>query len=195
MIANEPVHGRARVIDADGVTVRTWKFADADRPASGCGTARTSRQPRRTTAHTRSGSTASTPPATASCSRPRCWWIARSSTSPGRASRSSPATTRRTASRSSCSARPPCPCRSTAARRSFAEHSWTSPCRKGTWTWSWNGLNGHRELVEPGVYTATVTTTSWVGVSRLTRTVTVLAPWPHPSGRRVADGGLYTGPR
>jgi spore germination protein YaaH/flagellar hook assembly protein FlgD len=47
---------------------------------------------------------------------------------------------------------------------------------KGNWTWSWNGLNGHRELVEPGVYTAAVTTTTALGVSRLTRTVTVEAP-------------------
>ena len=46
----------------------------------------------------------------------------------------------------------------------------------GTWTWSWNGRNGHRELVEPGVYTASVTATSWIGVSRLTRTVTLKAP-------------------
>ncbi|MEX1168633.1 MAG: glycosyl hydrolase family 18 protein [Chloroflexota bacterium] len=50
------------------------------------------------------------------------------------------------------------------------------PLPKGTWTWSWNGLNGHRELVEPGVYTAAVTTTTALGVSRLTRTVTVGAP-------------------
>ena len=47
---------------------------------------------------------------------------------------------------------------------------------RGTWTWSWNGRNGHRELVEPGVYTAAVTATSPIGVSRLTRTVTVRAP-------------------
>jgi len=46
----------------------------------------------------------------------------------------------------------------------------------GTWTWSWNGRNGHRELVEPGVFTASVTATSWIGVSRLTRTVTLRAP-------------------
>jgi spore germination protein YaaH/flagellar hook assembly protein FlgD len=50
------------------------------------------------------------------------------------------------------------------------------PLPKGTWTWSWNGLNGHRELVEPGVYTAAVATTTVLGVSRLTRTVTVGAP-------------------
>ena len=50
------------------------------------------------------------------------------------------------------------------------------PLPDGTWTWSWNGLNGHRELVEPGVYTATVMTTTALGVSRLTRTVTVTAP-------------------
>jgi flagellar hook assembly protein FlgD len=46
---------------------------------------------------------------------------------------------------------------------------------RGTWTWSWNGRNGHRELVAPGVYTASVTATSPIGVSRLTRTVTVKA--------------------
>ncbi len=50
------------------------------------------------------------------------------------------------------------------------------PLPNGVWTWSWNGLNGHRELVAPGVYTATVTTTTALGVSRLTRTVTVSAP-------------------
>ncbi len=50
------------------------------------------------------------------------------------------------------------------------------PMEHGTWTWTWNGLNGHRELVEPGVYTASVTTTTAVGVSHLTRTVTVKAP-------------------
>jgi flagellar hook assembly protein FlgD len=46
----------------------------------------------------------------------------------------------------------------------------------GTWSWSWNGRNGHGELVGPGTYTASVTATSAVGVSRLTRTVTVGAP-------------------
>jgi len=47
---------------------------------------------------------------------------------------------------------------------------------RGTWTWSWNGRNGHREMVGPGVYTASVTATSPIGMSRLTRTVTVKAP-------------------
>ena len=46
---------------------------------------------------------------------------------------------------------------------------------RGTWTWSWNGRNGHKELVAPGVYTASVTATSPIGVSRLTRTITVKA--------------------
>lgn len=46
----------------------------------------------------------------------------------------------------------------------------------GTFSWSWNGRNGHRELVDPGVYTASITTTSAIGVSHLTRTVTVKAP-------------------
>ena len=42
----------------------------------------------------------------------------------------------------------------------------------GTFSWSWNGRNGHRELVQPGVYTASITATSAIGVSHLTRTVT-----------------------
>ncbi len=50
------------------------------------------------------------------------------------------------------------------------------PLPNGTWTWSWNGRNGHKELVEPGVYIATVRTTTALGVSRLTRTVTITAP-------------------
>jgi spore germination protein YaaH/flagellar hook assembly protein FlgD len=50
------------------------------------------------------------------------------------------------------------------------------PLPAGSWTWWWNGLYGHRELVAPGVYTAAVTTTTALGVSRLTRTVTVGAP-------------------
>jgi flagellar hook assembly protein FlgD len=46
----------------------------------------------------------------------------------------------------------------------------------GAYGWAWNGRNGHRELVEPGVYTAAITTTSAIGVSHLTRTVTVKTP-------------------
>ncbi|MBI3749895.1 MAG: hypothetical protein HY262_13785 [Chloroflexi bacterium] len=45
----------------------------------------------------------------------------------------------------------------------------------GSFSWSWNGRNGHRELVPPGVYTASIAATSAIGVSRLTRTVTVKA--------------------
>jgi flagellar hook assembly protein FlgD len=60
----------------------------------------------------------------------------------------------------------------TLVRRALVE----VPLPKGTWTWSWNGLNGHRELVEPGVYTAAVATTTALGVSRLTRTVTITTP-------------------
>lgn len=57
-------------------------------------------------------------------------------------------------------------------RRAWIE----KPFEKGTWTWAWNGRNGHKELVEPGVYTASVVATSAVGTSRLTRTITVKAP-------------------
>jgi spore germination protein YaaH/flagellar hook assembly protein FlgD len=54
---------------------------------------------------------------------------------------------------------------------------WTDKASAGgTFTWSWNGRNGHRELVARGTYTASITATSAIGVSRLTRTVTVRAP-------------------
>ncbi len=57
-------------------------------------------------------------------------------------------------------------------RRIWTDKASTS----GTFSWSWNGRNGHRELVQPGTYTASITATSSIGVSRLTRTVTVKAP-------------------
>jgi flagellar hook assembly protein FlgD len=60
----------------------------------------------------------------------------------------------------------------TLVRRALVE----KPLPNGTWTWSWNGRNGHRELVEPGVYTASVVTTTALGISRLTRTVTITTP-------------------
>ena len=46
----------------------------------------------------------------------------------------------------------------------------------GSFSWSWNGRNGHRELVAPGTYTASITATSAIGASLLTRTVQVRAP-------------------
>ena len=55
-------------------------------------------------------------------------------------------------------------------------HIWTDKLlAAGTFALSWNGRNGHRQLVAPGIYTASVTATSAIGVSRLTRTVTVTA--------------------
>jgi flagellar hook assembly protein FlgD len=59
----------------------------------------------------------------------------------------------------------------------LVRHIWTDKAMAaGTFIWSWNGRNGHRELVQPGVYTASITATSAIGPSRLTRTVTVKAP-------------------
>lgn len=61
--------------------------------------------------------------------------------------------------------------------KTLVRRAWIDkPMEHGTWTWKWNGRNGHGELVAPGVYTASVTTTTSVGVSHLTRTVTVNAP-------------------
>lgn len=45
----------------------------------------------------------------------------------------------------------------------------------GTWTYSWNGRDGHKALVAPGKYTVRVTSTSWIGKSALSRTVSVKA--------------------
>jgi flagellar hook assembly protein FlgD len=59
----------------------------------------------------------------------------------------------------------------------FVRRIWTDKLlARGTWTWSWNGRDGHRELVGPGKYTVRVAATSWIGKSGLTRTVTVKAP-------------------
>jgi flagellar hook assembly protein FlgD len=46
----------------------------------------------------------------------------------------------------------------------------------GTFSWSWNGRDGHRQLVQPGTYRVSISAKSWIGVSTLTRTVTVKAP-------------------
>ena len=175
MTANELVHGRARVIDPHGATVRTWTFADLSASewlwdgtdatgetakdgvysfrldgidAAGNGLVQqTSLLVDRTIAN--------------------ITW-ARKSFKPGLDEKNTielELVRAATVSVSIYNGK-------TLVRRALVD----KPLPKGTWRWAWNGLNGHRELVQPGVYTATVTTTSWVGVSRLTRTVTVKAP-------------------
>ncbi len=175
MTANEPVHGRARIIDAHGVTVRTWPFEDVSGgdwlwDATNAGGERVNDG-----AYTfrldgidaaGNGLVKQTPVLVDRTIANITW--ARKSFKPGLDEKNAievklirPATV----SVSIYSGK-------TLVRRALVD----KPLPKGTWTWSWNGLNGHKDLVEAGVYTATVTTTSWVGVSRLTRTVTVKAP-------------------
>jgi hypothetical protein len=44
----------------------------------------------------------------------------------------------------------------------------------GSYHWTWNGRTAAGVLVSPGLYRAIVTATSWVGVSRSSRPVTVV---------------------
>jgi flagellar hook assembly protein FlgD len=54
---------------------------------------------------------------------------------------------------------------------------WTDKVSKaGSFSWSWNGRDGQRELVQPGTYRVSISAKSWIGVSTLTRTVSVKAP-------------------
>ena len=59
----------------------------------------------------------------------------------------------------------------------FIRRIWTDKAATpGSFNWSWDGRTGHHELVTPGTYRVVMTATSWIGVSTLTRTVTVKAP-------------------
>ena len=59
----------------------------------------------------------------------------------------------------------------------FIRRIWTDrAATAGSFAWTWDGRTGHHELVEPGTYRVSLTATSWIGVSTLTRTVTVKGP-------------------
>ncbi|MGZ8514049.1 MAG: glycosyl hydrolase family 18 protein [Candidatus Limnocylindrales bacterium] len=59
----------------------------------------------------------------------------------------------------------------------FVRRIWTDrAATAGRFAWTWDGRTGHHELVEPGTYRVSLTATSWIGVSTLTRTVTVKGP-------------------
>jgi spore germination protein YaaH/flagellar hook assembly protein FlgD len=175
MTANEPVHGRARVLDAAGTTVRAWKFADLTAGEWQWDATNAAGETVKDGAYTfrldgidaaGNGLVQQTPVLVDRTIANITW--ARKSFKPGLDETNAielKLVRAATVSVSIYNGK-------TLVRRALVD----KPLPKGTWTWAWNGLNGHRELVEPGVYTATVTTTSWVGVSRLTRTVTVKAP-------------------
>lgn len=51
---------------------------------------------------------------------------------------------------------------------------WTAkPLGAATWGWTWDGRNGNGVLVKPGTYSVSVTATSWIGATKLTSPVTV----------------------
>jgi spore germination protein YaaH/flagellar hook assembly protein FlgD len=175
MTASELVHGRARVIDPLGATVRTWTFAELlagewswDATNEVGETVKDGRYTFRLDGVDAAGNgTVEQTPVLVDRTIADITW-ARKSFKPGLDEKNTielKLVRAATVSVSIYNGK-------TLVRRALVDR----PLPKGTWEWAWNGLNGHRELVEPGVYTATVTTTSWVGVSRLTRTVTVKAP-------------------
>jgi flagellar hook assembly protein FlgD len=175
MNSDELVHGRARVLDVAGIAVRTWKFADLAAGKWLWDSTDTDGKLVKDGAYTfrvdgidaaGNGLVQQTPVLVDRTIVNITW--ARTSFKPGLDETNMIELKLLRAATVSVSIYRG----KTLVRRALVD----KPLPKGKWTWAWNGLNGHRELVEPGVYTATVTTTSWVGLSRLTRTVTVKAP-------------------
>jgi flagellar hook assembly protein FlgD len=172
--ASEPVAGRARVMDRNGIAVRTWKFASLSTESwSWDGTDAEGKVVRDGTYAFRldgvdaaGNGTVQQIPVLVDRTIGNITW-AQSSFAPASRRTDRLALTLTRAATVSVSIYQG----KTLVRRAWIEKS----LEKGTWTWSWNGRTGHNELVPPGVYTASVTATSAIGVSRLTRTVTVKA--------------------
>jgi flagellar hook assembly protein FlgD len=175
MTSSEPVTGRARVMDRAGLTVRTWKFTDLTEgawawdgtDASGATVKDGIYSFRLDGVDAAGNGTVQLLPVLVDRTIRNITW-AQKSFKPGEDQKdrlSLELTRAATVSVSIYQGK-------TLVRRVWVDKA----MERGTWTWAWNGRNGHRELVEPGVYTASVTTTTAIGVSHLTRTVTVKAP-------------------
>jgi spore germination protein YaaH/flagellar hook assembly protein FlgD len=175
MTASEPVTGRARVMDRTGATIRTWKYASVaggewrwdGRDETGA-LVRDGRYTFRLDGLDAAGNgTVQLAPVVVDRTIRDITWAARSfRPERGETDRVAVQLTRpATVSLSIYQGK-------TLVRRAWVDKS----LQRGTWTWAWNGRNGHRELVAPGVYTATIVATTGLGVTRLTRTVTVKAP-------------------
>jgi spore germination protein YaaH/flagellar hook assembly protein FlgD len=174
MVASEVVTGRARVLDRSGVTVRTWKFSGLTtgqwawdgKDATGTMVRDGIYVFRLDGVDAAGNGTVLQAPVLVDRTIDNITW-ARSSFKPkaGQTDQLSLKLTRAaTVSVSIYQGK-------TLVRRIWIDKAQA----RGTWTWSWNGRNGHRELVAPGVYTASVTATCAIGVSHLTRTVKVTA--------------------
>lgn len=175
MVSSELVNGRARVLDRKGVTVRTWKFTGLTTGSWTWDGTDAAGKPvpdrfydfRLDAVDPAGNGTVLTLPIVVDRTIVDITWDRRAFT-PADAEKSRLTVKLLRAATVSVSIYSG----KTLVRRALVD----KPLPRGTWTWSWNGLNGHRDLVAPGVYTATVTTTTALGVSRLTRTVTVSAP-------------------
>ena len=175
MVSSEGVSGRARVLDKDGVAVRTWKFSALAAgtwawdgiDAAGKPVADGVYSFRLDGIDAAGNGTVQQMPVLVDRTIANITW-ARSSFKPRLGQKDQLALKLTRAATVSVSIY---------RGKTLVRRIWVDkPMEAGTWTWSWNGRNGHKELVEPGVYTAAVSATSWIGVSRLTRTVTVKAP-------------------
>jgi hypothetical protein len=175
MTSSEPVTGRARVMDKNGVAVRTWKFSAATAGAwtwdGKDGTGKTVADGAYTfrldgVDPAANGTVQQMPVLVDRTIRSLTWATSSFKPKAGQTDRVSFALSR--------------PATVTVAiyqGTTLVRRIWTDKASTaGTFSWSWNGRNGHRELVQPGTYTASITATSAIGVSRLTRTVTVKAP-------------------
>lgn len=174
MVANELVTGRARVLDRSGAAVRTWKFASLTtgqwawdgKDAAGKVVRDGIYNFRLDGVDVAGNGTVLQTPVLVDRTIDNITW-ARSSFKPG---------IKQTDQLSLKLTRAATVSVSIYQGKTLVRRVWIDKAQeRGTWTWSWNGRNGHRELVAPGVYTASVTATSPIGVSRLTRTVTVKA--------------------
>jgi spore germination protein YaaH/flagellar hook assembly protein FlgD len=175
MASSEPVAGRARVMDANGIAVRTWKFgATVTGNWTWDGTDATGKTVRDGTYTFRldgvdpaaNGTVQQMPILVDRTIGSITWATTSFRPEAGGTDRLSFSLTRpATVSVSIYQGK-------TLVRRAWVDKTVDA----GTFSWSWNGRNGHRELVPPGAYTASITTTSAIGVSHLTRTVTVKVP-------------------
>jgi spore germination protein YaaH/flagellar hook assembly protein FlgD len=175
MASSEPVAGRARIMDAGGVAVRTWKFpATAAGSWAWDGTDDTGKIVRDGTYTFRldgvdpaGNGTVQLLPVVVDRTIGSITW----------ANRSFRPAARQTDRLTFSVTRAATVAISIYQGKTLVRRVWVDKAvGAGTYSWAWNGRNGHRELVEPGVYTAAITTTSAIGVSHLTRTVTVKAP-------------------
>jgi len=175
MASSEPVGGRARVLDANGVAVRTWKFgATTTGSWTWDGTDAAGKTVRDGTYTFRLDGV---DPAGNGTVQQMPVLVDRTIGSLTWASRSFKPKVGQTDRLSFSLIRPATVAVSIYQGKTLVRRIWVDKAAvAGTFSWSWNGRNGHRELVQPGVYTASISATSAIGVSRLTRTVTVKAP-------------------